>query len=73
MYAEAVNRELYTYYIREFQAIALPPIDHPYRFMLSGAVTAGIKFDLRAYEAYVSSHHLSQDDITAEILEQFKL
>lgn len=33
--AEAMDKELFDYYMREFGAAPLPPINNPYRFMLS--------------------------------------
>lgn len=43
IYAEAADRKLFEYYIREFRGIPLPPIDHLYRFMLSEEETAKIR------------------------------
>ena len=33
--AEAMDRELFDYYIAEFGALPLPPVNNPYRFMIS--------------------------------------
>ncbi len=43
IYAEAMDKELYDYYCREFNAMPLPPINNPYRFMLSDVSTARIR------------------------------
>ena len=34
IYGEAMDKELYDYYIDEFGALPLPPTYHPYRFMI---------------------------------------
>ena len=49
LYAEAMDQELYDYYCSEFQALKLPPIDNPYRFMMSDEVTARIR-EVYSYE-----------------------
>lgn len=41
--AEAMDLELYNYYIKEFGAAPLPPIKNPYRFMLSDIMTERIR------------------------------
>lgn len=43
VYGEAMDRELYEYYMDNFNAFPLPPINNPYRFMLSGETTAQIR------------------------------
>jgi hypothetical protein len=43
IYAEAMDEELYNYYCSEFGAVYLPPLNNPYRFMLSGKATAHIR------------------------------
>ena len=43
IYGEAMDEELYKYYIEKFDALPLPPVDHPYRFMLSKEVTKRIR------------------------------
>lgn len=43
LYGEAMDQELFHYYIDEFHALPLPPADHPYRFMLSSDVTKKIR------------------------------
>ena len=41
--AEAMDEKLYEYYIFEFGALPLPPINNPYRFMLSDRVTQKLR------------------------------
>ena len=43
VYGEAIDQSLYEYYINKYKAIPLPPIEHPFRFMLSEETTAGIR------------------------------
>lgn len=43
VYGEAIDRELYEYYIERFGAYPLPPVNNPYRFMLSDEATAYIR------------------------------
>lgn len=39
IYAEAMDREIYEYYQENFHAVALPAVDHPYRFALDSEST----------------------------------
>ena len=41
--AEAMDQELFIYYISEFGALPLPPVNNPYRFMLFDAMTENIR------------------------------
>lgn len=41
--------DIYDTYCSEFQALRLPPIDNPYRFMMSDEVTARIR-EVYSYE-----------------------
>ena len=42
--AEAVDLDLYNYYIKEFGALPLPPVGcNPYRFMLSDVMTRKLR------------------------------
>lgn len=43
IYGEAMDRELYEYYINEFGALPLPPRENPYNFMISGSATEQIR------------------------------
>lgn len=43
LYAEAMDKELFTYYCDEFGALRLPQIDAPYRFMMSDEATARLR------------------------------
>jgi hypothetical protein len=43
VYAEAMDDDLYQYYIGKYGALPLPPINNPYRFMLSDEMTARIR------------------------------
>lgn len=43
LYGEAMDQELFQYYLEHFNALPLPPINHPYRFMLSTEATKGIR------------------------------
>ena len=47
--AEAMDQELFNYYISEFGALPLPPVNNPYRFMLSDAMTEKIR-EVYSYE-----------------------
>lgn len=49
LYADAADRELYMYYIERFGAMPLPPMNNPYRFMLTGASTAYLR-EVYTYE-----------------------
>lgn len=49
LYAEAMDQELYDYYCNEFHALPLPPIDNPYRFMLTDDATAHLR-EVYSYE-----------------------
>lgn len=43
IYAEAIDREIYDYYIEQFGAQPLPALQNPYRFMISGKATAHLR------------------------------
>ncbi len=43
IYAEAMDQELYDYYVTEYGALPLPPVNNPYRFMLSDEMTERIR------------------------------
>ena len=43
VYGEAMDEALYHYYISNFGALPLPPVNNPYRFMLSDEATARIR------------------------------
>jgi hypothetical protein len=43
VYGEAIDEELFDYYCAEFNASYLPPINNPYRFMLSDAATKHLR------------------------------
>ena len=43
VYAEAMDQELFEYYSSEFGALPLPPINNPFRFMLSDSMTEKIR------------------------------
>ena len=43
IYGEAMDAELYEYYINEFGALPLPSINSPYRFMISDKTTARMR------------------------------
>lgn len=43
VYAEAMDQELFEYYSFEFGALPLPPINNPFRFMLSDSMTEKIR------------------------------
>lgn len=43
VYAEASCEELYNYYCEEFGATYLPPINNPYRFLISAKATEKIR------------------------------
>lgn len=43
VYGEAINNDLYQYYIRKFHAIPLPSLDRKYRFVLPENVTTKIR------------------------------
>lgn len=43
IYGEAMDADLYDYYINEFHAMPLPPTHNPYRFMLSDEATKRIR------------------------------
>lgn len=49
VYAEAMDEDLYNYYCEEFGAAYLPPLNNPYRFMLSDKATAKIR-EVYTYE-----------------------
>ncbi len=49
VYAEAMDEELFNYYINEFGALPLPPFNNPYRFMISDSMTAKIR-EVYTYE-----------------------
>lgn len=49
LFGEAMDEELYNYYCDEFGALYLPPLNHPYRFMLSDVATAHIR-EVYSYE-----------------------
>lgn len=41
--AEAMDEELLGYYMREFGAAPLPPVNNPYRFMLSDEMSTRLR------------------------------
>ena len=41
--AEAMDQELFDYYITEFGALPLPPINNPFRFMISDSMSSRIR------------------------------
>lgn len=43
VFAEAMDEDLFNYYQSEFGALPLPPINNPYRFMLSDEMTARLR------------------------------
>lgn len=43
VYAEAMDQELFEYYSSKFGALPLPPINNPFRFMLSDSMTEKIR------------------------------
>ena len=43
IYAEAMDKELYDYYVSAYGALPLPPLNNPYRFMLSDEMTEKIR------------------------------
>ena len=43
VYGEAMDEELYNHYLKQYKALPLPPINHPYRFMLSSEETEHIR------------------------------
>ncbi|MGN0512858.1 MAG: hypothetical protein ACI4GD_01170 [Lachnospiraceae bacterium] len=43
LYGEAMDAELYDYYCTELGAIYLPPLNNPYRFMLSDEATQHLR------------------------------
>lgn len=47
--ADAMDKELYEYYIREFGAMPLPPIHNPYRFMISDTMSNRLR-EVYTYE-----------------------
>lgn len=49
VYAEAMDEDLFNYYIKEFGALPLPPVNNPYRFMISDDMTAKIR-EVYTYE-----------------------
>ncbi|MBE6015891.1 MAG: hypothetical protein E7241_11125 [Lachnospiraceae bacterium] len=49
IYGEAADKELFDYYCDRFGALYLPPIDNPYRFMLSDVATARLR-EVYSYE-----------------------
>lgn len=49
VYGEAMDADLYQYYIEEFKALPLPPRSNPYCFMLSDEATKNIR-EVYAYE-----------------------
>ena len=49
IYGEAMDQELFDYYGREFGAFPLPPINNPYRFMLSDRATSRMR-EVYTYE-----------------------
>ncbi len=49
LYAEAADEKLYNYYIEEFGASPLPPLNNPYRFMLSDRATEHLR-EVYTYE-----------------------
>ena len=49
IYGEASDKELFNYYCKEFGALYLPPINNPYRLMLSDTATAHLR-EVYSYE-----------------------
>lgn len=49
VYAEAMDKELFKYYLTEFGALPLPPANTPYRFMISDTMTEKIR-EVYSYE-----------------------
>jgi len=49
IYAEAMDEELFNYYTVEFGALPLPPVNNPYRFMISDKMTEKIR-EVYSYE-----------------------
>lgn len=49
IYGEAMDQELYDYYCTEFGALPLPPVNNPYRFMLSDEATRHLR-EVYTYE-----------------------
>ena len=49
LYGEAMDKDLYDYYCDKFGAAYLPPLNNPYRFMLSGESTQHIR-EVYTYE-----------------------
>ena len=47
--AEAIDEELFQYYISEFGALSLPPLVNPYRFMLSDKMSKKL-MEVYSYE-----------------------
>ena len=43
IYGEAIDEELFNYYCDYFGAFRLPPVNNPYRFMLSDEATAHLR------------------------------
>lgn len=43
VYGEAMDEELYHYYLSNYGALPLPPVNNPFRFMLSDEATARIR------------------------------
>lgn len=43
IYAEAMDEQLLDYYVKQFGALHLPPLNNPFRFMLSDEVTAKLR------------------------------
>ena len=46
---EAMDQELFNYYVSEFGALPLPPINNPFRFMLSDNMTMKLR-EVYTYE-----------------------
>ena len=53
--AEAMDEKLYEYYISEFGALPLPPLNNPYRFMLSDRMAQKLRevYDYEWTEEYL--------------------
>lgn len=49
IYGEAMDKDLFDYYIEQFGALSLPPINNPFRFMLSDEVTTHLR-EVYSYE-----------------------
>jgi len=49
IYGEAMDKDLYAYYVEEFGALPLPKGQNPYRFMLSDKATAEMR-EVYTYE-----------------------